>query len=103
MHGLTLTHRICKMQAAAEPDRAIAMLIRFIEETIPTKSIYIKEAEEPEAQGKPFQGVKHDEIRKLMKQIYDSLIAQGNKDAEAKSVIINLEPFNYYPEYVENL
>ena len=89
--------------AAAEPDKAIETLIRFIEETIPTKSIYIKEAEEPEAQGKPFEGVKHDEIRKLMKQVYDSLIAQGKGDEDAKSIILNLEPFNYYPEYIANL
>ncbi|OQX22703.1 MAG: ATP-binding protein [Candidatus Altiarchaeales archaeon A3] len=90
-------------QAETEPDKAIETLIRFIEETIPTKSIYIKEAEEPEAQGKPFEGVKHDEIRKIMKEIYDSLIAQGKTDTEAKSVIINLEPFNYYPEYIATL
>ncbi|PKM92507.1 MAG: ATP-binding protein [Euryarchaeota archaeon HGW-Euryarchaeota-1] len=92
-----------KTEAKTKPDKAIETLIRFIEETIPTKSIYIKEAEEPEGQGKPFEGVNHDEIRKLMKHIYDSLIAQGKKDAEAKSIILNLEPFNYYPEYCINL
>lgn len=92
-----------RTQAAAEPDSAIEMLIRFIEETIPTKSIYIKEAEEPEAQGKPFEGVKHDEIRKLMQQVYESLIVQGKTDEDAKSIILNLDPFNYYPEYIANL
>lgn len=92
-----------KTQAATEPEKAVEMLIRFIEETIPTKSIYIKEAEEPETLGKPFEGVKHDEIRKLMKQVYDSLINEGRKDEDAKSIIYNLEPFNYYPEYIANL
>ena len=31
--------------------------MRLIEESIPVKSIYIKEAEEPESQGKPFEGL----------------------------------------------
>ncbi len=92
-----------KMQAGSEPKKAIETLIRFIEETIPTKSIYIKEAEEPENLGKPFEGVKHDEIRTLMQQVYDTLIAEDKNDEEAKSIIYYLEPFNYYPEYIANL
>ena len=52
---------------------------KFIEETIPVKSIYIREAEESEAQGKPFEGIKHDDIRTLMKNIFDSLVKQGKE------------------------
>jgi hypothetical protein len=90
-------------QAITNPDTAIDSLIRFIEETIPIKSIYIKEAEEPESQGKPFEGAKHDEIIHLMQMVYNSLIGQGKNDSQAKSVILNLEPFNHYPEYIPNL
>lgn len=74
--------------------------MRFIEETIPTKSIYIKESEDPELQGKPFEGIKHDDIWALMKTIFYSLTTQGKTKEEAKAVIINLEPFNLYPEYI---
>ena len=90
-------------QAAFEPDKAFETLIRFIEETIPTKSIYIKEAEESETLGKPFEGVKHGDIIKLMQQLYSSLVLQGKSDSEAKAIIINLDPFNHYPEYLANL
>lgn len=92
-----------KKEAGAKPDKSIETLIRFIEETIPTKSIYIKESEHPESEGKPFEGVNHDEVRALMKNIFDSLRSQGKSGDEAKSVIINLEPFNLYPEYIDNL
>ena len=92
-----------RKQAEDKPDKAIDTLLKFIEETIPVKSIYIREAEEPEAQGKPFEGIKHDDIWTLMKNIYDSLTKQGKTKEEAKAVIINLEPFNYYPEYIGNL
>jgi len=92
-----------KAEAKSNPEKAIDNLIRIIEETIPTKSIYIKESEQPEEQGKPFEGIKHDGILTLMKTIFDSLITQGKTKEEAKAVVINLEPFNHYPEYVATL
>ncbi len=92
-----------KNQAKDKPDKAIETLLRFIEETIPVKSIYIREAEEPEAQGIPFEGLKHDDIWILMKNIFDSLTKQGKTKEEAKAIIINLEPFNHYPEYLATL
>jgi hypothetical protein len=90
-----------RKHAEKEPDKAIETLIRFIEETIPTKSIYIKEAEEPETLGKPFEGVDQEPIRKAMKQIYDTLISNGKTDEQAKAIIVNLEPFNYFPHFIE--
>jgi len=89
--------------AKERPESALETLLKFIEETIPVKSIYIKEAEDPESQGKPFEGAKHDEIWVLMKNIFDSLMNQGKTLEEAKAVVINLEPFNHYPEYLATL
>jgi hypothetical protein len=90
-------------QANNNPVKAIDTLLKFIEETIPTKSIYIRESEQPEAQGKPFEGIKHDDIWNLMKTIFDSLITQGKTKEEAKAVLVNLEPFNHYPEYISTI
>jgi hypothetical protein len=92
-----------KKEANDKPEQAIETLLRFIEETIPVKSIYIKEAEEPEAQGKPFEGINHDDIWTLMKNIFESLSSQGKTKEEAKAVVMNLEPFNHYPEYIATL
>lgn len=90
-------------QATKEPGKAIETLLRLIEENIPTKSIFIKETEESEFQGKPYEGMNQDDIKMLMKSIFDSLIEQGQTANEAKAVIINLEPFNHFPEYIANL
>lgn len=92
-----------KRQANNNPLKAIDTLLKFIEETIPTKSIYIRESEQPEAQGKPFEGIKHDDILNLMKTIFDALITQGKTKEDAKAVLINLEPFNHYPEYISTI
>jgi hypothetical protein len=90
-----------KEQAGTDPAKAIEMLIRFIEENIPSKSIYIKEAEEPETQGKPFEGVDQEPIRKTMRKMFESLVAKGSKPDEAKSIISNIEPFNHFTHFLE--
>ena len=92
---------LARLEAKTEPEKTIEMLIRFIEENIPSKSIYIKEAEEPEQQGKPFEGVDHDPIRKVMKSMFISLMSKGKTQEEAKSIISNIEPFNQFTHFLE--
>lgn len=92
-----------KEQAKNEPDKAIEMLVRFIEETIPTKSIFIKESEVPELQGKPFEGIDQEIIRNTMQAMYSNLIEQGKTEEQAKSIISNIEPFNNFAHFLEFL
>jgi len=92
-----------KSMVVKKPEKSIESLLRLIEETIPAKSIYIREAEHSESQGKPFEGLNSEEVIYLMKQVYDSFILSGRSDAEAKAALINMEPFNHYPEYLVNL
>ncbi len=92
---------IARLEAQTEPEKAIEMLIRFIEENIPSKSIYIKEAEEPEQQGKPFEGIDQEPIRKTMQTMFDSLISKGKTTEEAKAIIVNIDPFNHFTHFLE--
>lgn len=92
-----------KEQAKIDPSKAIESLIKFIEETIPTKSIYIKESEEPEFLGKPFEGIDQEPIRKLMQQMFDTMLKEGKTIEVAKAVIFNIEPFNLFPHFVDTL
>lgn len=92
-----------KEQAKNEPEKAIEMLVRFIEETIPTKSIFIKESEIPELQGKPFEGIDHEIIRNTMQAMYSNLTGQGKTDEQAKAIITNIEPFNSFVHFLEFL
>ncbi|MCW0487113.1 ATP-binding protein [Riemerella anatipestifer] len=92
-----------KEEARNEPNKAIEMLIKFIEETIPTKSIFIKESEVPELQGKPFEGIDQEIIRNTMQAMYSNLIGQGKTDEQAKAIIANIEPFNNFVHFLEFL
>ncbi len=84
-----------------DPEKSIEVLLRFIEETIPTKSIYIKESEDPETQGKPFEELDQEVIRSSMKQIVASLKVQGKSDEQAKAIVVNIEPFNHFTHFLE--
>lgn len=92
-----------KGQAKSEPEKAIEMLIRFIEETIPTKSIFIKESEIPELQGQPFEGTDQEIVKKTMLVMHSNLIAQGKTEEQAKAIISNIEPFNNFAHFLEFL
>lgn len=94
---------IARNQAQKEPEKAIELLIKFIEENIPSKSIYIKEAEEPEAQGKPFEGIDQEPIRIAMQTMYGSLKKKGKSEQEAKAIISNIDPFNQFTHFLEFL
>lgn len=90
-------------QAKTDSNKAIETLLRFIEETIPSKSIYIKESEQPELQGTPFEDTNHEIIKNTMQAMYSSLLNQGKSIDEVKAIIINIEPFNNFPHFIEFL
>ena len=76
---------------------------QFIEESVPVPLITLQENENEKPHGQPFEGKNHDAIKDTMIAMYNNLISQGKSDEQAKSLIINIEPFNFYPEYIEYL
>ena len=89
--------------AETNPDKAIELLLRFVEETIPSKSIYIKEAEGQDSQQVPFEGSSQEPVINMMNQIFLSLLNQGRTPENAKAIISNLEPFNNFPHLIDLL
>ncbi len=89
-----------KFMAKGNPDKAIDTLLKFIEETIPTKSAFIKEAEEAEKQAQPFEGANKDVIVDMVKVIAAGLRSEGKPEEFIKSMILNMDPFNRFPELV---
>jgi len=77
--------------------------IHFIEETIPVPLITITESESPESHGLPFENLDHEILVEKMKCIFKSLLVKGKSSEEAVALILSIEPFDKYPEYVEQL
>ena len=89
--------------AQENPERAIDLLLRFIEESIPTKTIYIKEAKEESSQKPPYSDIDLSVVKTMIEQIYRNKISEGLTPEQARITIKNLEPFNEYEHLIEDL
>ncbi|MFA7116837.1 MAG: ATP-binding protein [Bacteroidales bacterium] len=92
-----------KEQAKEEPEKAIDLMLKFIEETLPSKTIFIKESEQGNNQKLPFNDSSNIILLSVMKEEYDNQIKNGKTPEEAKQKISTIEPFNNYPELIDNL
>lgn len=78
-------------------------VLQFIEETVPVPLITLQENENERPHGQPFEGKNHENVIDVMKTMYKSLIAEGLPPEHARARIANIEPFNFYLEYLEHL
>lgn len=92
-----------KEKAKTEPEKAIDVLLRLVESTIPVQKIYIHEADDQEVQEEPLDKVDMDMIKNLMKVIYDSYKSGGYSSEQAKNILAMTEPFNNYLPLIEEL
>lgn len=81
----------------------IEKVIQFIEETIPVPLITLQESENEKPHGQPFEGIDHNAIKDTMQKLFNVLISSGISTEKAKARILNTEPYNFYPEYIEFL
>ncbi len=92
-----------KEMAKDDSDRAIEILLRYIEEAIPTPSIFIKEVEENEKPKEPFSDISEDLIKSMLTRIYNNKKAEGLTIEQAKKYLCGIEPFNHYESLIEAL
>ncbi len=83
--------------------KEIEKVIQFIEETIPVPLITLQESENEKPHGQPFEGIDHNAIKETMQKLFNGLVKSGLSIEKAKARILNTEPYNFYPEYIEFL
>lgn len=81
----------------------IEKVLQFIEETIPVPLITLQESEDEKPHAQPFEGIDHLSMKETMRKLYSSFLDKGFSPDRAKSRILNTEPYNFYPEYIEFL
>ncbi|MDR1974279.1 MAG: ATP-binding protein [Bacteroidales bacterium] len=89
-----------KHLAESEPSKAIEYLLRFVEETVPTKSVFIRESEQGET-AEPFEETNLEVVKTMIRQIYNAQKASGKNTEQIKILLANMEPFNNFPELIE--
>lgn len=92
-----------KDMAYTDSDKAINYLLRFIEETIPVKTIYINEAKGDESHREPFEGSDTSAIKELVTTMYKNLMASNMTSKQAKAYLMTIEPLNSFEELIEQL
>ena len=89
-----------KRLAQTEPDKAIELLLRFVEETVPAKSAFIREAEQGET-AEPFEDTNLEVVKTMINKIVEAQKASGKNMEQIKLLLLNMEPFNNFPELIE--
>lgn len=104
-YKLNRNHPVLKqlLENTSNDKSDIEKALRFIEETIPVPLITLKENENEVPHGQPFEGTNHELVQVTMKAMYQNLIRHGKNDEQAKAIVLSIEPFNFYPQYIEYL
>lgn len=92
-----------KKMAKDKPEQSIETLLKFLEEAIPTKTIYINEAQGEETQKTPFSDMDTNIVKQMLVQMFDNLISQGKTTEQAKALLKTVEPFNSFEDLIEEL
>lgn len=92
-----------KQLAKDKPDFAIEALLKFIEEAIPTETIYIDKAQNDSEQKQPYSDMDIDVVKNMLTIIFDNQKALGLSDMQAKASLKSIEPFNNYEDIIDEL
>ncbi len=90
-------------EAKKKPVHAMNTLIRFLEESIPTKSIFIKESSNEEQQKEPYSDIDINVIKQMISLAYNNQLVSGCTPKQAKELLKTIEPFNFYEDLIEEL
>lgn len=92
-----------KFLAKNKPEQAIETLLKFIEEAIPTETIYINKAQNETAQKQPYSDINTDTIKNMLSIMYNNQLSQGMSEKQAKTYLKSVEPFNHYEDLIDVL
>ncbi|MCX6359217.1 MAG: ATP-binding protein [Armatimonadetes bacterium] len=90
------------LQLPGEAGRIVRTLLPLIEETVPIPTITLDAAESPDKHSTPFEHTP-SALRTALEETYRLLRSAGLSRGEAKVRLMNLEPFNLYPDLVAAL
>jgi len=82
----------------------VEAMLRVLEETIPVQRIWLEAAESGEHAKGGFTGEPTDSVREVLDVFYRSLVGRkGMAPNMAKLQLLRTEPFDLYPELINNL
>ena len=92
-----------KEMAKIDPSRAIDLLLTFVEESIPTKSIYIKESENKEDYEAPASEALEKSLRMMAERLYKAKRKDGTPEEKVKEDLKQIAPYHIYQYIIDEL
>ncbi|GHA71006.1 ATP-binding protein [Pontibacter akesuensis] len=83
--------------------QSFSEILKYIEETIPIPLISLRENEDEAGYCRPFEGATNTLIERDVKIFFESLCHKGKSKEQAKAIILNIEPYDQYPEIIAQL
>lgn len=103
-YRLNRQHPLLKQVIAANSNRAaLNALFRLIEETIPFPHITIENSEKPGQISGLFEHTAESQIRDVMEQAFESLVASGYGANDAVNRLRTIWPFELFPALLQSL
>lgn len=96
-------HPFVKQAQAKSSDKPLLnALIRLIEETVPLPHIAINSSENPNSAPSPFERTPDGQVREVMEEAFDALVATGYSPVEAANRLRTIWPFELFPALVQS-
>ncbi len=103
-YRLNRNHPLLKRAQSASTDRAaFAAFLRLIEETVPYSHITFENSDRPGSLAGPFDHVRESDVREIMEQVYDALVATGYGPEDAINRLRTISPFELFPSILETI
>ena len=91
-----------KRLVTTSPNEAIEGLLKLVEATVPTKTIFINESKDEDKQ-EPMITVDTTLVKQTLRTLYNNYLSNGKTSKQAKALLKLVEPFNYYEDIIEAL
>ena len=92
-----------KEMAKVDASKAIDLLLTFVEESIPSKSIYIKESENKEEYEAPASEALMKGLRLMAERLYKDKRKDGTPEEKVKEDLKQTAPFHIYQDLIDEL
>ncbi|MEO5716397.1 MAG: ATP-binding protein [Luteolibacter sp.] len=103
-YRLNRQHPLLKQALDKSSDRQVlGALLRLIEETVPYPHISINNSEKPNSLPGPFEHAPETQVREVMKEAFESLVATGYGRKEAADRLRTIWPFELFPAVLQSL
>jgi hypothetical protein len=73
----------------------------MLEESIPLSHILVTNAKEPEKFKGPYENSPPEALRNVLRSSFTALLNSGVNAADARKRLLGMDPFNLFPEFVE--